>query len=360
MCRKVAMNYFRQSPARGVIGYDSRFLAGYVLVSLGVLLAAGGGSWDINNHLLNKPETFFAPPHAVLYIGAGATVVGAVMLFLTCRRTGKTIRPIKLVVAGVAMLVSAGPVDFVWHSAFGLDGLLSPPHFVLVIGMVASSVGALAGMVYHGSMAFRELRLPPLLIIIGVLPVWLAASGMVDMFSLPFSKTDYFNFNPHPVLGVTVATLAFPALMSVLACSSSALAGSRFGVVTAAGAAFIVTGILTSIIPNDALLPTVPFYAANIIPFIVADALLSFSRSKISLYAAGAIVGISFLTLYYPLITYTYNAVLDQKTIWPSLIATTYFEMLGRVMPLVAAPAAAAGIAGATASHRLIASNKAL
>jgi hypothetical protein len=354
------LNYFRQSPAQSIIGSSSRFLAGYVLVSLGVLLAAGGGSWDINNHLLNKPETFFAPPHAVLYAGAGATAAGAAVLFLTSRRTGKTIQPVKIVVAGVLMLVAAGPVDFAWHSAFGLDGLLSPPHFVLVSGMLASSIGALAGMVHHGSMAFKELRLSPLLIVIGVLPVWLAVSGMLDMFSLPFSETDYFNFNPHPALGVTVATLGFPLLMSVLACISSALAGRRFGVVTAVGAAFIVTGMLTSIIPNNALIPTIPFYAANIIPFVAADALLSFSRSRISLYASGAIVGLAFFTTYYPLITYTYGKVLGQNTIWPSLIAPTYFEMIGTVMPLVIAPAVAIGIAGAVIGSRLIAKNKAL
>lgn len=356
------LNYFRQNPAQKIIDSGSRFLAGYVLVSLGVLLAAGGGSWDINNHLLNKPETFFAPPHAVLYAGAGATVAGAAILFLTSRRAGEIIRPVKLVVAGVVMLVVAGPVDFAWHSAFGLDGLLSPPHFVLVSGMVASSVGALAGMVHHGSVVFREPRLQPLLIIIGVLPVWLGISGMIDMFSLPFSETEYFDFDPHPLAGVTVATLGFPLLMSVLACSSSALVGRRFGVVTAVGAAFIATSMLTSILPNDALLFTIPFYAANIIPFVAADALLSFSRAKVSLYAAGAIVGIAFFTLYYPLIAYTYNEVLKLEFpfFWPSLIPLTYFEMLSTVFPLVAAPAAAMGIAGAAASGGLIARNKAL
>ena len=354
------MNYSRQSPAQSVIGSNSRFLVGYVLASLGILLAAGGGSWDINNHLLNKPETFFAPPHMLLYSGVSTTVTGAAILFLTSRRTGKIIRPVKLVVAGVVMLAAAGPIDFVWHSSFGLDGLLSPPHFVLVSGMVASSAGALAGMVYHGSMAFRELRLSAPLIIIGVLPVWLAVSGVIDMFSLPFSETGYFDFNPHPVLGVAVATLAFPILMSVLACISSALSGRRFGVVTASGAAFIATSVLTSIVPNDALHITIPFYAANIIPFLAADALLSFSRSRISAYAAGAIVGIAFFTLYYPLITYAYYEMLDQKTVWPSLIAPTYFEMLVTIMPLVIAPAAAMGIIGAVASDSLVTGNKAL
>jgi hypothetical protein len=352
------MNYSRQSPAQDVIGSSSKLLAGYVLVSLGVLLAAGGGSWDINNHLLNKPETFFAPPHAVLYTGAGAAVTGAVILLLTSRRTGAIIRPIKLVIAGVAMLLVAGPVDFAWHSAFGLDGLLSPPHFVLVSGMIASSAGALAGMIHHGSMAFREFRLAPLLIVLGVLPVWLATSGMIDMLSLPFSHTGYFNFDPHPVLGVAVATLAFPLLISTLAYSSSALSGRRFGVMTAAGAAFIATSMLTSIVPNDALASTIPFYLANIIPFVAADALLSFSRSRISLYAAGAIVGIAFFTLYYPLITYTYNKVLDDQTVWPSMIALAYSEMLGTVAPLVIAPAAAMGVIGAAVGERLMTKNK--
>jgi hypothetical protein len=215
-------------------------------------------------------------------------------------------------------------------------------------------------MVYHGSMAFRELRLSPLLIIIGVIPVWFAISGMVDMFSLPFSRTDYFDFNPHPILGVAVATLAFPVLMSAFVYSSSALSGRRFGLVTAVGAAFIATSMLTSIVPNDALVSTIPFYIVNIIPFMAADGLLSFSRSRISLYAAGAIVGVAFFTLYYPLITYTYNEVLDQKIVWPSLIASTYFEMLGTVLPFVAAPAAAMGVVGALASDRLIANNKVL
>lgn len=348
------MNYTRQSPVQRIIGSSSKLLVGYVLVSIGVLLAAGGGSWDINNHLLNKPETFFAPPHAVLYTGVGGVVAGAVTLYSTSRSAGFVSRPIKLVVAGVILLVTAGPVDFAWHSAFGLDGLLSPPHFVLVSGMVVSSIGALAGMVQHGSTAFREFRLARPLILVGVLPVWLAVSGVVDMFSLPFSKTDYFNFDPHPVLGVAVATLAFPAMMSVMVFTSSALSGRRFGVVSAVAAAFIVTGMLASIIPNSALIPTIPFYLVNIIPFVAADALLSFSRSKVSLYAAGAIVGIAFLTLYYPLIVYTYGVVLGHERIWPSMIANAYFEMLGTLMPLVITPAAAMGVIGALAGDRLI------
>src|SRR2546428_4798161 len=121
------MNCFNQTPAESIISSWSRFRAGYGLVSVGVLLAAGGGGWDNTNHLLNKPETFFALPHAVLYSGAGAVVTGAAILFRTSRHTGKIIRPIKLIVAGMIMVVSAGPIDLAWHLAYGLDGLRSPP-----------------------------------------------------------------------------------------------------------------------------------------------------------------------------------------------------------------------------------------
>lgn len=326
-------------------GLSRKLFAGYVLVSLGMLLAAAGGSWDITNHLLNKPETFFAPPHAVLYSGVASAVVGTVLVFSASRSgdgaTGKMIWPVKLVIAGVVMLISAAPVDFGWHSAFGLDGLLSPPHFVLVSGMIVGSAGALAGLAQSAK------RLPSVLIVIAILPIWLGASGMIDMFSLPFSESEYFNFNPHPTLGVAVATLAFPFLISACLIGSSALAGKRFGVLSMAGGAFIIIGVLTSIIPNSALTPTIPFYISSIIPIVAADVLLAFSRSRFSLYAAGTIVSLAFFMLYYPLITYTYNEVFESKVVWPSMIAQIYFEMIQNVFPLVAIPTAAMGILGA-------------
>jgi hypothetical protein len=255
--------------------------------------------------------------------------------------------PVKLVIAGVVMLISAAPVDFGWHSAFGLDGLLSPPHFVLVSGMVIGSAGALAGL------AQSTRRLPSVLIVIVILPIWLAASGMIDMFSLPFSETAYFNFNPHPTVGVTVATLAFPFLISACLTGSSALAGKRFGVLSMTGVAFILIGVLTSIIPNSALASTIPFYISSIIPIVAADALLAFSRSRLSLYAAGTIVSLAFFMLYYPLITYTYNEVFESKVVWPSLIAQIYFGMIQNVFPPVAIPTAAMGILGALVIDKL-------
>ncbi len=157
---------------------------------------------------------------------------------------------------------------------------------------------------------------------------------------------------------MVVATLAFPFLISACLIGSSALAGKRFGVLSMAGAAFIIIGVLTSIIPNSALTPTIPFYISSIIPIVAADALLAFSRSRFSLYAAGTIVSLVFFMLYYPLITYTYNEVFGSKVVWPSMIAQIYFEMIQNVFPLVVIPTAAMGILGALLIDRLARNKK--
>ena len=63
----------------------NRFLVGCVLVSIGILLAESSGGWDITNHLLNKPETFFSPPHIILYSGITVAIIGATIMFLHWR-----------------------------------------------------------------------------------------------------------------------------------------------------------------------------------------------------------------------------------------------------------------------------------
>lgn len=329
-----------------------RLVAGYVISSLGILVAISGGTWDVTNHLLNKPETFFSPPHAALYSGAGAALAGAITVVSASRAAKRTGWPAKLVLVGVSLLLGAGPVDFAWHSAFGLDGLLSPPHAVLVSGMVASSVAAAIGI----STAYPRLDRKALslsLVLVTLLPVWISAAGAIHMFSLPFSETDFFNFNPEPRAGAIVATLGFPIITAAVVVAASMLFGRRFGVVTLLGASFILVGTITSILPNDELWSTIPFYASALIPLACADAALSRWKSSYSILVAGAIAGLAFIVLYYPLITHTYEEAMQVRTVWPSLTALIYFDILGTVFPLVAVPAASAGIVGALIGQRM-------
>ena len=388
-------------------------ITGYILVSLGVLLSASSGSWDITNHLLNKPETFFSPPHAGIYIGVALVLSGSIMVLSRYYRNSSNISnkyhyidklidlplPMKLVIIGVVMLVSAGPFDFAWHSAFGLDGLLSPSHSVLTIGMAVSSIGALLGMLSSNndqnnndnnksrkfntsitnSSSFSSSSIvdstnnddnntshavSPILIIIGIIPIWITVSGLIHMASLPFSDTEHFNFNPDPTLAAIIATLAFPFIVSFILFSSFQLSvRSRrtkrmFGILSITGIVFIIINLTTAILTNEYLIPTIPFYILNIIPIVAVDILLSklsTPKTKIVNYVAGAVIGSIFFTLYYPLITHTYNEVLsNSQTVWPSLTSSIYFKMIDKIYPLMVIPAAVTGIMATIISSKLI------
>jgi hypothetical protein len=382
-------------------------ITGYILVSLGVLLSASSGSWDITNHLLNKPETFFSPPHAGIYIGVALVLSGSIMVLSRYYRSSSNISnkyhyidklidlplPMKLVIIGVVMLVSAGPFDFAWHSAFGLDGLLSPSHSVLTIGMAVSSIGALLGMLSSNndqnnndnnksrkfntsitnSSSFPSSSIvdstnnddnktshavSPILIIIGIIPIWITVSGLIHMASLPFSDTEHFNFNPDPTLAAIIATLAFPFIVSFILFSSFQLSVRSRRRKRMTGIVFIIINLTTAILTNEYLIPTIPFYILNIIPIVAVDILLSklsTPKTKIVNYVAGAVIGSIFFTLYYPLITHTYNEVLsNSQTVWPSLTSSIYFKMIDKIYPLMVIPAAVTGIMATIISSKLI------
>jgi hypothetical protein len=130
------------------------------------------------------------------------------------------------------------------------------------------------------------------------------------------------------------------------------------------GAAFVVTGVLTSIVPADPLHSTIPFYLLAMIPIVAADAALSYRYWRpfaIPVYVAGAIVGLVFFMLYYPLITHTYNEFTEQgRLVWPSVTDEIYFGMIQTIYPLVVGPAIAFGAVGAVVANRLAAKNRVL
>ena len=381
-------------------------ITGFMLISIGVLLAASSGGWDITNHLLNKPETFFSPPHAGLYAGVAIVVFASILVLHNSRRnytmanakyqsriieksiSGYTKHrlslPLKLIITGVVMLLVAGPFDFAWHSAFGLDGLLSPSHITLTMGLVLSSIGALVGilsvnnsnllsqnknkiksatMLISPILQTRQTRInekykSPILIVIGVIPVWITLSGLTHMLSLPFSDTEYFKFNPDPTLGAIIATLALPFLVSFILISSFQLT-RKFGVLSIIGGVFMTVNLITSILPNQHLLPTIPFYLLNFIPFLAIDMLLSklsgSNHKTIIYWVSGAILGLTFFMLYYPLDTHTYNEILaNPQPVWPSLTIPIYFDVMNKIYPLVALPSITMGILGAIFAHRFM------
>ena len=181
------------------------------------------------------------------------------------------------------------------------------------------------------------------------------------MISLPFSDTEYYNFNLEPMTAATIATLTFPFLISFILVSLLRLGEEisnkkrKFGAISLTGSIFMIITIVTMIIPNKSLLSTIPFYVLNIIPIIIADIFLSkLPLKRVYIYTSGGILGSSFFMLYYPMITHIYNEVVTNQPLWPSLTAPIYFDMIFQIYPLLAVPAIGVGILGAIVSSRLI------
>jgi hypothetical protein len=126
--------------------------------ALAVLSVEIGGQWDLSWHESIGRDTFWTPAHIAIYLcGVLAGIVcGYLILNTTFRRPAETMAnsvqvlgfsaPIGAFLAawgGLAMLTSA-PFDNWWHNAYGLDvKIVSPPHVLLMLGILAIKVGAL-------------------------------------------------------------------------------------------------------------------------------------------------------------------------------------------------------------------------
>jgi hypothetical protein len=117
-----------------------------------------GGHWDISWHRSIGRDAFWTPAHVAIYLcGVMAGVsCGYLILSTTFRREaelrGTAVRmwgfrgPLGAFIAawgGVAMITSA-PFDNWWHNAYGVDvKIVSPPHVLLISGILAVEAGAL-------------------------------------------------------------------------------------------------------------------------------------------------------------------------------------------------------------------------
>ena len=125
--------------------------------ALAVTSASFGGVWDISWHESIGRDTFWTAPH--LFIHFGGILAGAASAWLIFHTTFSR-SPVERAGAvriwgfygplgaflccwgGVAMVTSA-PFDNWWHAAYGLDvKILSPPHVVLILGLMAIRFGA--------------------------------------------------------------------------------------------------------------------------------------------------------------------------------------------------------------------------
>jgi len=304
-------------------------LAALILATTGAFLQIGGTSWDVTSHLLQRPESFFTPSHAVLHAGVGmltipAGIGGILLLRNKELRTKSFATAFKLLIIGSGIALVAGPADFWWHQTFGVDGLLSPTHLTLATGMLINSVAVVLGLariIVHFSSKSNKLMIKGALIP-AFAAMWLTLIWYVHMFALPLSNGQHFNFNLDPIAETIIAIVALPLICSVVFLTASKTIGGvggdggKFGAASAVAIVLIGMNVFASIVPSYRAVAFLPWYALIVYPtVIIADLILNTSlltkiSEKSKMIIAGAIIGSAFYMIDFPWINLTFTHLL--------------------------------------------------
>lgn len=121
-----------------------------------VTSVAIGGHWDIAWHRAIGRDEFWTPPHIAIYsCGVLAGVACAWLILRTSFFGGDRAGTVSIwglraplgafiIAWGGTMMLTSAPFDDWWHSAYGLDTkILSPPHMLLVAGILSVKAGTL-------------------------------------------------------------------------------------------------------------------------------------------------------------------------------------------------------------------------
>ncbi|MCI0542323.1 hypothetical protein L0Y69_01020 [bacterium] len=105
-----------------------------------LFIAVLAGEWDVWWHVTIGRDTFFEPPHIMLYGGImGAVAVGVFGWWKTREKIWA-----KIAGALLAAPFIVAPLDELWHTWFGVENLTSPfivwalPHILLIAVMILS------------------------------------------------------------------------------------------------------------------------------------------------------------------------------------------------------------------------------
>ena len=179
-------------------------------------------------------------------------------------------------------------------------------------------------------------------------------SGFIYFFSLPFSETQYYNYNPDPLIAFFVYSLGFPILLSCFFINILKNYPGFEEMVLLVGSFYVVIMLLTQIISNPFLVYYSWYYMLNIIPFVViyllnkaqiknkrstkrntlvesdsseaAGEVKEYTNKKLYIFYA-LILSISSLTICFPLNTYILNEELYGYLVYQNLVFKVFVQI---------------------------------
>jgi hypothetical protein len=230
-----------------------------------------GLAWDIRWHLLLGRNSFWIPPHLMLYSAVGGVGLLALALVLietlryhrgfpgvndrsTVRIMGVFHAPLGTIVAGFGPLIAlvAVPFDNWWHQLFGIDAVLwSPFHLmgaaggllgVIGIGYLFASETAIERQDSQGNRPMRQF-LGLTALEWGVLAI---VSSLIELSMLALTQ-----FTPLAIGSISVLTYPLPLALSGALCLVSAVSCVRkpFAATVTAILLSIHTGVVETVVP---------------------------------------------------------------------------------------------------------------
>ena len=200
-------------------------------------------------------------------------------------------------------------------------------------------------------------------------------SGILYFFSLPFSETQSYNFNPPPLLALFVYGLGFPILFSAYLVKILLRYPDLKVMVPLVGTFYITITLITQISSNSFLSGYAGYYLLNLIPFLLfyvgsryyyyrsnksgsankeksqllnseRKNTITFSRLPFKYAIFAVIFAVLSYPLCFPLNTYVYNEELYGYLIYQNLVVKVYEEMLYENYMIIVAMSVAGGCIG--------------
>jgi hypothetical protein len=264
-----------------------------VLGIAGVVLGWVGSGWDVSWHRIIGRDTFWTPPHDLMYAGTALSGIAALVATGTAM-AGRAPRlrelalgplhverPLALVGIGSLVIVSAAPFDEYWHRTFGKDvDIWSPPHLAAVAGGLIVYVGwatAAGANVFGFAPRLRD--------------------ALTAFFVAGVIAIGVFGMNFYYIMGWSREALFYPLVVCVAAPFALALAASLIpGRFAATAVALTYTGL--ALVTFQALRsfgwPPAAFPPLVVAGAVAIDLLRGRTRNALVLGAAFALAFVAF------------------------------------------------------------------
>jgi hypothetical protein len=310
----------------------------------GALAGPLGAYWDVAWHVDAGRETFWSPPHLMIYGGILAVIVSVLAAAGLAeggvRRAARGHRGLAFSVVAGAVTLASAPLDEGWHRLFGLDvSIWSPPHLLLLFGSAFAMLGL---ALVHAD------RLPGLAARLSVVMLAAAALLIVGIFVLEFEfraleRWHVLLARPRGLYPAAATALAVLVLAAVARAAGP-------GAATAAAVSAFVLRVLVSLVLLPALGRSAPLappvYPLPALALDLALVLLPRAWAPGRRFAvAGAVATTLAYLVHNPAATLLAGRVVTAAELWSwfpvALVAGAAAAFLGLRIGMLARPAPA-------------------